>query len=147
MSGDPPIFPGKLRDYKRLNRRKKGRDYHCAKHNTTQHNTKTRTQTGLIAVFSFFFAVLPCVVFLPPAPEGMKESGRRNRNLVKSPLFTPAQQDLSPSPSHVFPSPAVCVDPRGCLLSRFLSAAMATRGRQSVDGCGGGGGGCGGGHE
>lgn len=114
MSGDPPIFPGKLRDYSGWTDEKK--DGITTARNTTQHNRTqrhTRKQAWLLCFFVVFFAVLPCVVFLPPAPEGMKESGRRNRNLVKLPLFTPAQQDLSPSPSHCFSLPCSLRRPKG----------------------------------
>lgn len=67
---------------------------------TTQHNTAHKPHASR----------LDChVVFLPPAPGGGRGGGdgiwEKERNLMKRPLLTPAQQDLPPSPPHCFSLP------------------------------------------
>lgn len=100
---------------------RKGRDYNCAQHNTTPLKI-ARKRAWLLCGFP------------PTCSGGMKESGR-SRGILWSRCFLHQLSRILLHPRLiVFPSPAVCVDPRVCLLSCFPSAAMATLGRQRVDG-------------
>lgn len=92
----------------------------------TQHDSKTHANR------------LDCrVVFSPqPAPEGWRNLGEGMESYEVAAFLHQLSRIFLLPRFIVFPSAAVCVDPRVCLLSRFLSAAMATPGRQRVDGGG-----------